>query len=69
MRSDQSRRIIVPPPPLSFFNSFFVNLDFRAEKAVNEALENKPEPYLLALAQFATSADTEVVCKWFICVK
>lgn len=58
MRSDQSRRIwclLISPTHSSC-------VYFRAEKAVNEALENKPEPYLLALAQFATSADTEVVC-------
>lgn len=32
-----------------------------AEKAVNDRLAQTPELYLLALAQFATSADTEVV--------
>lgn len=32
-----------------------------AEKAVNERLAHTPELYLLALAQFAVSADTEVV--------
>ena len=34
-----------------------------AEKAVNDRLEQTPDLYLLALAQFATSADTEVVCE------
>ena len=33
-----------------------------AEKAVNDRLAQTPELYLLALAQFAASADTEVVC-------
>ncbi|PCH35440.1 ARM repeat-containing protein [Wolfiporia cocos MD-104 SS10] len=32
-----------------------------AEKAVNERLDQTPELYLLALAQFATNADTEVM--------
>lgn len=32
-----------------------------AENAVNERLAQTPELYLLALAQFATAADTEVV--------
>lgn len=32
-----------------------------AEKAVNDRLAQTPELYLLALAQFAASADTEVV--------
>jgi hypothetical protein len=32
-----------------------------AENAVNERLAQTPELYLLALAQFATTADTEVV--------
>ncbi|EMD36115.1 hypothetical protein CERSUDRAFT_156882 [Gelatoporia subvermispora B] len=32
-----------------------------AEKAVNERLAQSPELYLLALAQFSTSADTEVM--------
>lgn len=32
-----------------------------AENAVNERLVQTPELYLLALAQFATTADTEVV--------
>ncbi|KAI0644761.1 hypothetical protein C8Q79DRAFT_967516 [Trametes meyenii] len=32
-----------------------------AEKAVNDRLEHTPELYLLAIAQFATSADTELV--------
>lgn len=32
-----------------------------AEKVVNERLAHTPEPYLLALAQFAITADTEVV--------
>lgn len=34
---------------------------FSAEKAVNDRLAQTPELYLLALAQFAASADTEVV--------
>lgn len=34
---------------------------FSAEKAVNDRLAQTPELYLLALTQFATSADTEVV--------
>jgi len=34
---------------------------FSAEKAVNERLTHTPELYLLALAQFAIAADTEVV--------
>ena len=34
---------------------------FSAEKAVNERLTHTPELYLLALAQFAITADTEVV--------
>ena len=33
-----------------------------AEKAVNDRLAHLPELYLLALAQFAIAADTEVVC-------
>jgi hypothetical protein len=37
------------------------NLAFSAEKAVNDRLAQTPELYLLALAQFAASADTEVV--------
>ena len=32
-----------------------------AEKAVNERLAHTPELYLLALSQFAITADTEVV--------
>ena len=32
-----------------------------AERTVNERLEQTPEVILLALTQFATSADTEVV--------
>ncbi|OJT11202.1 hypothetical protein TRAPUB_12280, partial [Trametes pubescens] len=32
-----------------------------AEKAVNDRLEQTPELYLLAITQFATSADTELV--------
>ncbi|KAI0364989.1 ARM repeat-containing protein [Pilatotrama ljubarskyi] len=32
-----------------------------AEKAVNDRLEQTPELYLLAIAQFATSADTELM--------
>ena len=36
-------------------------LYFSAEKAVNERLAHTPELYLLALAQFAITADTEVV--------
>jgi hypothetical protein len=32
-----------------------------AEKAVNDRLAHTPELYLLALAQFAIAADTEVV--------
>lgn len=32
-----------------------------AEKAVNDRLDHTPELYLLALAQFAIAADTEVV--------
>jgi hypothetical protein len=34
---------------------------FSAEKAVNKHLAHTPELYLLALAQFAIAADTEVV--------
>lgn len=34
---------------------------FSAEKAVNERLAHTPELYLLALAQFAIAAETEVV--------
>lgn len=34
---------------------------FSAEKAVNDRLAHTPELYLLALAQFAIAADTEVV--------
>lgn len=37
-----------------------------AEKAVNERLAHTPELYLLALAQFAISADTEVVSLEFL---
>ena len=37
------------------------NLFQSAEKAVNERLATTPELYLLALAQFAITADTEVV--------
>ena len=36
-------------------------MQFSAEKAVNERLAHTPELYLLALAQFAITADTEVV--------
>lgn len=39
---------------------------FSAEKAVNERLTQTPELYLLALAQFAIAADTEVVCPFFL---
>lgn len=39
---------------------------FSAEKAVNERLTHTPELYLLALAQFAITADTEVVNKSFV---
>jgi hypothetical protein len=34
-----------------------------AEKAVNDRLTHTPELYLLALAQFSITADTEVVCR------
>lgn len=34
---------------------------YSAEKAVNERLAQTPEVYVLALTQFATRADTEVV--------
>lgn len=36
-------------------------LFYSAEKAVNERLAHTPELYLLALAQFAIYADTDVV--------
>lgn len=39
-----------------------------AEKAVNERLAHTPELYLLALAQFAITADTEVVRQRFFCM-
>ena len=38
-----------------------------AEAAVNERLSQTPEVYLLALTQFATSADAEVVSRSLIC--
>jgi hypothetical protein len=41
-----------------FFNTHILH---SAEKAVNDRLAHTPELYLLALAQFAISADTEVV--------
>ncbi|KAJ3522966.1 hypothetical protein NMY22_g11657 [Coprinellus aureogranulatus] len=44
----------IPPALLRLFPS-------SAEKAVNDRLARTPELYLLALAQFAISADTEVV--------
>lgn len=58
MKSDQSlsNRFTVLPTTHSPFILFT-----SAEKAVNERLARNPEIYLLALAQFATSADTEVV--------
>ena len=39
--------------------------NFSAENVVNERLAQTPELYLLALAQFATSADTDVVRTFF----
>lgn len=39
---------------------------YSAEKAVNERLAQTPEVYVLALTQFATRADTEVVSLIFI---
>jgi len=39
----------------------FLNVEISAEKAVNERLAHTPELYLLALSQFAITADTEVV--------
>lgn len=37
-----------------------------AEKAVNDRLDNAPEAYLLALASYAKSADSEVVSPFFL---
>lgn len=50
---------------LSFLSSQFlhslISLFYSAENAVNDRLARTPELYLLALTQFAISADTEVV--------
>lgn len=40
--------------------------EYSAEKAVNERLAQTPEVYVLALTQFATRADTEVVSLIFV---
>lgn len=45
----------------------FLTIILSAEKAVNERLTETPELYLLALAQFAIAADTEVVSFVFSC--
>ena len=49
-----------PSFPLSSFISL-TSLFYSAENAVNDRLARTPELYLLALTQFAISADTEVV--------
>ncbi|OBZ65152.1 Importin subunit beta-3 [Grifola frondosa] len=60
--------VLVPPEVTAELTQILSNLvlgdnDIRAsaEKAVNDRLAQTPELYLLALAQFATSADTEVM--------
>lgn len=40
---------------------YLAHLRHSAENAVNDRLAHSPELYLLALAQFAIAADTEVV--------
>ncbi|KAI0077247.1 ARM repeat-containing protein [Panus rudis PR-1116 ss-1] len=59
---------VVPPQVTAELTQILSNLVLgdneirsNAEKAVNERLEQTPELYLLALAQFSTSADTEVM--------
>ncbi|KAH9918693.1 ARM repeat-containing protein [Amylocystis lapponica] len=59
---------IVPPEVTAELTQILSNLVLgdnviraNAEKAVNDRLSQTPELYLLALAQFATSADTEVM--------
>ncbi|KAF7789278.1 hypothetical protein EIP86_000219 [Pleurotus ostreatoroseus] len=58
---------VVPPQVTAELTQILSNLVLgdneiraNAEKAVNDRLSQTPELYLLALAQFATSADTEV---------
>ncbi|GBE80930.1 Importin subunit beta-3 [Sparassis crispa] len=59
---------VVPPEVTAELTQILSNLVLgdnqiraNAEKAVNERLAQTPELYLLALAQFATAADTEVM--------
>ncbi|CAL1712081.1 unnamed protein product [Somion occarium] len=59
---------VVPPQITTELTQILSNLVLgdneirsNAEKAVNERLEQTPELYLLALTQFATAADTEVM--------
>ena len=59
MKSVQSN--VLFSQPLLVIITGLVNLVQKTEKAVNERLAHTPELYLLALAQFATTADTEVV--------
>lgn len=56
---NEIRSRYVSPPPESYV--FSDECRDSAEKAVNERLAHTPELYLLALSQFAITADTEVV--------
>ena len=49
--------------PSHIDRNYLPRLFFSAEQAVDERLARTPELYLLAIAQFATSADTGLVSR------
>ena len=55
----RSKCVYLSIPLLSYFTSYLAVPS--AEKIVDDRLSQTPELYILALAQFSTQADTEVV--------